>query len=249
MIKIEDEAFLLSKIKFSESSIIVTFLTKDHGILKGIIKNAFSKKNHNIYEIGNKFNIIANSRIDSGLHTCKTEIIENNFYELISDKINLLMASVASELIYQLFPESLDLSLTYNNYDKLIMTITRRVQTQLIQFKEYLIFELMLQKEMGYELDLTSCAVCDTTKDLTYISPKTGRAVCYEHGKAYENKIFLLPKFLLDFSELPDRSSLEDCAKISEHFLNKYYFKQFGKEISYMRNVLLNTINKEIWEN
>jgi DNA repair protein RecO (recombination protein O) len=249
MIKIEDEAFLLSKMKFSESSIIVSFLTKNHGILKGIIRNAFSKKNHNIYEIGNKFNITANSRLDSGLHKFTCEIIENNFFELISDKINLLTASVASELIYSLFPENLELNLTFRNYNNLIDLIIQNKQNKLIQYKEYLIFELMLQKEMGYELDLSSCAVCESSIDLKYISPKTGRAVCYEHGNAYENKIFLLPKFLLDFSELPDRKSLEDCAKISEHFLNKYYFKQFGKEISYMRNVLLNKINKEIWEN
>jgi DNA repair protein RecO (recombination protein O) len=248
MIKIEDEAFLLSKMKFSESSIIASFLTKDNGILKGIIKNAFSKKSYNNFEIGNKFIISANSRLDSGLHRITPEIIENNFYELISDKIKLLMSSVAAELIYNLFPESLELNLTFNNYNKLLKNIIF-AETKIIQFKEYLIFELMLQKEMGYEIDLNACAVCNTNNDLVFISPKTGRAVCYEHGQAYEDKIFLLPKFLLDFSELPDKKSLEDCAKISEHFLNKYYFKQYGKEISYMRNVLLNTISKEIWEN
>ena len=48
----------------------------------------------------------------------------------------------------------------------------------------------MLQKEMGYELDLSACAVCNSNEDLKYISPKTGRAVCYEHGNAYEHKFF-----------------------------------------------------------
>ena len=125
MIKIEDEAFLLSKMKFSESSIIVSFLTKNHGILKVHYQKCIFKKNHNNYEIGNKFNITAYSRLDSGLYKFTCDIIRNNFFELISDKINLLTSSVASELIYSLFPEKLELNLTFNNYNNLIDLIIR----------------------------------------------------------------------------------------------------------------------------
>ena len=100
----------------------------------------------------------------------------------------------------------------------------------------------MLQKEMGYALDLTSCAVCSQSDNLIYISPKTGRAVCGSDGKAFNDKIFKIPKFLLDFSNKADIDSLLNCAKISEHFLNKYYFRQYGKEITYMRKVLINNI-------
>ncbi|MBT4989479.1 MAG: DNA repair protein RecO [Rickettsiales bacterium] len=242
MIKIEDEAFLLAKMKFSESSIIVSFLTKEHGVLKGIIKGAFAKKNHNIYEIGNKFHINAKARFESGLLRFNTEIIENNFFEFMHNKAKLLMVSVACDLICKLFPENIHLDSTVKYFCRLIdmMQINNIDISEL--YKEYFIFELMLQKEMGYALDLTSCAVCSKSENLIYISPKTGRAVCGIDGEAFNDKIFKIPKFLLDFSNKADIDCLLNCAKISEHFLNKYYFRQYGKEITYMRNVLINNI-------
>ncbi|MBT4921701.1 MAG: DNA repair protein RecO [Rickettsiales bacterium] len=244
MIKIEDEAFLLAKMKFSESSIIVSFLTKEHGILKGIIKGAFAKKNHNVYEIGNKFSIRANSRFDSGLVRCDTEVMSNHFFEFLSNKSKLLMLLVASELICKLFPENIQLDIAFDNFTDLLDSMLKPNQTTTDLYKQYFIFELMLLKEMGYGLDLSKCAVCSESNDLIFISPKTGRAVCRMHGTEYSNKIFKLPKFLLDFSDNPDMDSLHETASISEHFLNKYYFKQYGKEITYMRQVLINNINK-----
>src|SRR3989338_2262488 len=42
---------------------------------------------------------------------------------------------------------------------------------------DYLRWELMLLEELGFGLDLTSCAVTGSRDDLCYVSPKSGRAV------------------------------------------------------------------------
>ena len=41
----------------------------------------------------------------------------------------------------------------------------------------YVRFELLLLQELGFALDLASCAVTGATDDLAYVSPRTGRAV------------------------------------------------------------------------
>ena len=46
--------------------------------------------------------------------------------------------------------------------------------TELIQW------ELMVLSDLGYGLDLSACAVTGRTEGLTYVSPKTGRAVTDE---------------------------------------------------------------------
>ncbi|MBL6785049.1 MAG: DNA repair protein RecO [Rickettsiales bacterium] len=243
MYKVEDEAFLLSKLKFQESSIIVTLLTKNNGIIKGIIRGAFSKKNINIFEIGNKFNFTASARSENNLLKINAEIIQNNFYEIMKDRNKLMMISIASELIYKIFPENCPLEFLFEAFESLIFDMQDLNINKIDLYKKYFLFELLIQKEMGYELDLSSCAVCSIEKELHFLSPKTGRAVCFEHGQDYQDKIFKIPKFLLDFSNSTDMDDILNCANISEHFLKKFYFNQFDKEISYLRSVLINNMN------
>src|SRR5208282_2033846 len=47
--------------------------------------------------------------------------------------------------------------------------------------------------ELGFGLDLASCAATGATADLIYVSPRTGRAVSREAGEAYREKLMRLP--------------------------------------------------------
>ena len=45
-------------------------------------------------------------------------------------------------------------------------------------------FELRLLAELGFGLDLDSCAATGTQENLVYVSPRTGRAVSAQAGSA-----------------------------------------------------------------
>jgi DNA repair protein RecO (recombination protein O) len=57
-------------------------------------------------------------------------------------------------------------------------------------------WELALLEELGFGLDLASCAATGTTADLVYVSPKSGRAVSGEAGEPYKDRLLALPAFL-----------------------------------------------------
>jgi DNA repair protein RecO (recombination protein O) len=57
-------------------------------------------------------------------------------------------------------------------------------------------WELALLEELGYGLDLASCAATGKTADLAYVSPKSGRAVSAEAGAPYRDRLLALPSFL-----------------------------------------------------
>jgi DNA repair protein RecO (recombination protein O) len=57
-------------------------------------------------------------------------------------------------------------------------------------------WELALLEELGYGLDLSSCAATGATTDLVYVSPKSGRAVSAEAGAPYQDRLLALPAFL-----------------------------------------------------
>src|SRR5581483_6801304 len=62
-------------------------------------------------------------------------------------------------------------------------------------------WELALLDELGFGLDLASCAATGRTSDLIYVSPRSGRAVSAEAGEPYKDRLLALPPFLLGRSE------------------------------------------------
>jgi len=57
-------------------------------------------------------------------------------------------------------------------------------------------FELLLLAELGFGLDLESCAATGTTADLVYVSPKSGRAVSRQAGEPWKERLLRLPRFV-----------------------------------------------------
>jgi DNA repair protein RecO (recombination protein O) len=58
-------------------------------------------------------------------------------------------------------------------------------------------FELLLLAELGFGLDLESCAVTGTKEDLVAVSPKSGRSISAAEAAPFAGKLLALPAFLL----------------------------------------------------
>ena len=58
-------------------------------------------------------------------------------------------------------------------------------------------WETVLLADLGYGLDLTSCAVTGETAGLAFVSPKTGRAVTAAGAGVWAARLLRLPSFLV----------------------------------------------------
>ena len=65
-----------------------------------------------------------------------------------------------------------------------------------------------LLEELGFGLDLASCAATGKTADLIYVSPKSGRAVSAGAGEPYKGRLLALPALVLPRSR-PNFGSFE----------------------------------------
>ena len=88
----------------------------------------------------------------------------------------------------------------------------------------YVRWELALLQELGFGLDLTSCAATGTTEDLAFVSPKSGRAVGLEPGRPYQDKLLPLPAFLTKTrptgpNAIVTPGDIAAGLKLTEHFL------------------------------
>jgi DNA repair protein RecO (recombination protein O) len=61
----------------------------------------------------------------------------------------------------------------------------------------YLRWELALLEDMGFALDLTTCAVTGATEGLVYVSPRSGRAVSASGAGEWADKLLPLPPVIL----------------------------------------------------
>ena len=89
-------------------------------------------------------------------------------------------------------------------------------------------FELAFLAELGFGLDLSSCAVTGATADLVYVSPRSGRAVSGAAGEAYSNKLLRLPSFLRTDAEPASAADLADAFALTGFFLDRHAFAPRG---------------------
>jgi DNA repair protein RecO (recombination protein O) len=92
-------------------------------------------------------------------------------------------------------------------------------------------FELQLLAELGFGLDLGSCAATGVTTDLAYVSPRSGRAVSRRAGEEYRDKLLRLPDFLHTDGEPPSAAALSDAFTLTGFFLDRHGFGPRGLEV------------------
>jgi len=100
----------------------------------------------------------------------------------------------------------------------------------------YVRWEAGLLEALGFGLDLSECAATGAKTDLTYVSPKSGRAVSRHAAGIYASRMFQLPAFLLD-SAASEPTPEETAAglALTGYFLLERVLKSHGKQMPQAR--------------
>jgi len=81
-------------------------------------------------------------------------------------------------------------------------------------------YELLMLAELGFGLDLTSCAVSGSNDDLVAVSPRSGRAVSAAEAEPYAGKLLPLPPFVREGGIGSWREIVEGL-DLTGHFLDR----------------------------
>lgn len=219
--RIKDIAIIIAKKPLQEQSAIVSFFTKEHGIYGTFVKN-ISGKNAHIYQIGNIVDFFWNSRLDETIGTARCELIfaSPNF---MRNKIKLYALSSLVTMASCSFQERvahLDFFLALEEYI--------RASHKDFSFMDYANMEGLILQESGYGLDLRNCASTGSTENLSYVSPKSARAVSYEAGEPYKNMLLKLPACAISGKEPKTIEELNELSNLLLYFFQRYVLK--GKE-------------------
>jgi DNA repair protein RecO (recombination protein O) len=82
--------------------------------------------------------------------------------------------------------------------------------------------------ELGFGLDLSSCAATGATADLAFVSPRSGRAVSRQAGEPWRDRLLPLPPFLIDEGAAPSGDAVADAFRLTGYFLERDVFGPRG---------------------
>ena len=102
----------------------------------------------------------------------------------------------------------------------------------------YIHLELALLEATGFGLDLTSCAATGSAENLTYISPKSGRAVSAEAGAPYHQKLLPFSPVLRGHSVAYEPAHVRQGLQVTGHFLHHWLFESLGRSVPEIRQQL-----------
>lgn len=157
---IKDEAIILRKTKFSNSSLILLLYSKKNGKISVIVKGARSSKS----KIGSKIDILNHvevvfyNKMERDIQLA-TEINLIDHYPKIKESLDKIKyASSVCELLMKLIPEHEANERIFKGSVKIMNLFNKPENNDSLLFARYLIFFI---KEIGFELSFEYCSSCN----------------------------------------------------------------------------------------
>lgn len=210
-----DDAIVLSVRKHGENGAIAELLTRDHGRHMGLVRGS-TRRHGATLQPGSTVRATWRGRLEEHLGTYTVEPVKSRASVLFGEAAGLAGLTSVCAVASLALPEREKHQPLYNALEVLADTLEEGDVWPAL----YVRWELGLLAELGFGLELETCAVSGTAENLTHVSPRTGRAVCQEEAAPYKGRLLLLPEFLRSgATETVTRRDVLDGLALTGHFL------------------------------
>lgn len=233
----DGEGLIIGVRRHGESSVIAEVMVEGRGRHLGLIRGGRSPKLAATLQPGNSVQLTWRARLEEHLGTFTLELTEARAAALIADRLRLYASQLVCEHL-RLLPER-------DPHDRLLglaIGILDQQGTPLDLGASVARYELILLDELGFGLDLTSCAATGTTRDLTHVSPKSGRAVSRAAAEPYLDRLLRLPPFLVGHAD-PTPADLADAFALTGHFLDMHVWMARQVEPPAIREIFVGLVS------
>ncbi len=243
-----DEGLIIGVRKYGETSVIVEAMTRAHGRHLGLVRGGRSRRMQPFLQAGNSAEFVWRARLDEHLGAFAVEPTRLRTARLMASAealhaiglISALLRLIAERDPHPELYEAASLIADHIEDERLPALMVR--------------LEVEILSETGFGLDLSRCAATGETRDLAYVSPKSGRAVSLAAGAPYRGRLLPLPAFLREWREEASDKDLErknpppcdirDGFRLTEFFLNRDVFAPRGLGLPEARSAYLAQLAK-----
>lgn len=242
----QDEGIILNVSRMSESSLRLDVFTATNGRNAGMVRGGASKSRKAAFDIGNILQITWRARLSEQLGSFTTELLAQPAASALSDPLALATLNAATSLLMQKLPERHAENECYQSFKSLLLHLANGRRDYL---PFYIAFEITLLTACGFPLDLSKCAATGTKEALAYVSPKSGRAVCFDAGQPYVDRLLKLPNFLANqgaHDGAPDHTEFVEALALTGYFLNHHASEITHKPLPQSRQRLISLISEKL---
>ncbi len=238
----QDTGTIISVRKHGETSTIVDVLTEAHGRHAGLVRGGASRKMAPSLQPGTQVDVQWQARLEAHLGTYRLEATRSRA-TILSDRLALPAMGSVCALVNFAFPERMSLPRLY----QLTVHLLDQMAAGGAWLSDYALWEYALLEELGYGLDLDSCAATGVRQDLIYVSPKSGHAVSRKAGAEWADRMLPLPLFLRAQTVTKEAAEVLDALKTTGYFLQKRLAPALGnRPLPDARQRFLDVLHKTV---
>jgi DNA repair protein RecO (recombination protein O) len=239
-----DRGIVLSLRPLGEVDAIVTLLTEHQGRHAGVVRGGAARKHRSVLQPGNLVQAEWRARLENHLGNFTIEALQSFGGSVLSERMALAGLGALCAMIDATLPEREPHPAIFATALELLAHLGDGQWGA-----HYVRWELALLREMGYGLDLRSCAATGVTEDLTYVSPRSGRAVSQAAAAPYRNRLLSLPAFLrqaleedAEAANPPTMAEVCDGLVLTGYFFDRNVFAPQHQELPQARTRFVDLI-------
>ncbi|MFL6730254.1 MAG: DNA repair protein RecO [Sphingomicrobium sp.] len=239
--RFETKAIVCALRSHGEHGAVVRLITPEHGLQAAYVRGARGRRMRPVLIAGNVVEAQLSARIDTQLPQASIELVHSRG-PLLAEPLPAAAIEWAAALTATALPEGQPYPRLYEAFDGLLDAIEAAPSAggwgaALVRY------EILLLAELGFGLDLESCAVTGSNDDLVAVSPKTGRAVSAAEAEPYAGKLLPLPAFIRAGGTASWEDILDGLA-LTGHFLERSLLTDRSRPILEARDRLAERLRR-----
>ena len=224
-----------------EHGAVVRLMTPEQGLVAAYVRGARGRRLRPVLMPGNQVEAVLSARTDEQLAQGQVELVHSRG-PLLTEPLPAAAIDWACALTATVLPEGQPYPRLYDALDGLLAAIEAAPAASgwgagLVRY------ELLLLAELGFGLDLDSCAASGTTQDLVAVSPRSGRAVSAWEAEPYAGRLLPLPAFVR-VGGPGDWHAILDGLDLTGHFLMRDLVTDRSAPVAEARSRLVDRLRR-----
>jgi len=238
-----DEGIVLGTRRHGEGNAILEVMTRAHGRHLGLVSGGAGTRMRPVLQPGNSVQATWRARLDQHLGYFTVEGLQLRAAAFLAHAHAVYGASHLAALC-RLLPERDPHPNVHDGLAAILGEPDDRIGIGVGVAR----FELQLLAELGFGLDLDRCAATGEEVDLTYVSPKSGRAVSQAAGAPWHERLLRLPPFLRaeQIAARPSPEELAEAFALTGYFLMRHVVEQREARISDARDQFVAAVTRAV---
>jgi DNA repair protein RecO (recombination protein O) len=217
-LNIETPAIVCALRNHAEHGAVVRLMTPKDGMQAAYVRGARGRRMRPVLVPGNLVQARLRSRTEEQLAHAEVELTRSRA-PLLTEPLPAAAIEWVTALTATALPEAQPYERLYDALDALLALI-EAAPSALGWAGSLVRYELLLLAELGFGLDLESCAVSGSNDNLIAVSPRSGRAVSAAEAEPYSGRLLPFPPFLRGGGD-PSWAEIEQGLRLTGHFLDR----------------------------